>query len=69
MPPFWGKDGGLSPQPFLQSVYSAWRQSGLSSATPKLAGVPRKALGPVVADLGAERAAILAALDLRVTGI
>ncbi len=38
-------------------------------ATPELAGVPRKALGPVVADLGTERAAILAALDLLVTGI
>jgi toxin CcdB len=38
-------------------------------ATPELAGVPRKALGPVVGDLGGERAAILAALDLLVTGI
>lgn len=38
-------------------------------ATPELAGVPRKALGPMVADLGANRAAILAALDLLVTGI
>ncbi|MFN8010987.1 MAG: CcdB family protein [Holophagaceae bacterium] len=38
-------------------------------ATPELAGVPKKALGPVVADLAAERAAILAALDLLIAGI
>jgi toxin CcdB len=38
-------------------------------ATPELAGVPRKALGPVVADLSGQGAVILAALDLLVTGI
>jgi toxin CcdB len=37
--------------------------------TPELAGVPRKALGERVANLAAERAAIIAALDLVLTGI
>ena len=37
--------------------------------TPELAGVPRKALGPRVANLAAERTAIVAALDLAFTGI
>jgi toxin CcdB len=37
--------------------------------TPELAGVPRKALGEVVANLASERAAIVAALDLALTGI
>lgn len=36
--------------------------------TPQLAGVPRKALGPVTADATAHRAAIIAALDLLLTG-
>ena len=37
--------------------------------TPELAGVSRKALGEPVANLSAERAAIIAALDLAITGI
>ena len=37
--------------------------------TPELAGVPRKALGERVANLAPERAAIIAALDLALTGI
>jgi toxin CcdB len=37
--------------------------------TPELAGVPRKSLGSRVANLAAERAAIVAALDLAFTGI
>lgn len=37
--------------------------------TPELAGVARKALGERVANLAAERAAIIAALDLALTGI
>jgi toxin CcdB len=37
--------------------------------TPELAGVSRKALGERVANLAAERAAIIAALDLAFTGI
>ena len=37
--------------------------------TPELAGVPRKALGEPVANLSGERAAIIAALDLAITGI
>lgn len=37
--------------------------------TLQLAGVPRKALGKPVADLSTERAAILAALDLLISGI
>jgi toxin CcdB len=37
--------------------------------TPELAGVSRKALGERVANLAAERAAIIAALDLVLTGI
>lgn len=37
--------------------------------TPELAGVPRKTLGEPVANLSAERAAIIAALDLVITGI
>ena len=37
--------------------------------TPELAGVARKALGERVANLAAERAAIIAALDLVLTGI
>ena len=37
--------------------------------TPELAGVSRKALGERVANLAAERAAIVAALDLAFTGI
>jgi toxin CcdB len=37
--------------------------------TPELAGVPRKALGERVANLAVERAAIVAALDLAITGI
>jgi toxin CcdB len=36
--------------------------------TPELAGVPRKALGERVANLAVERAAIVAALDLAITG-
>ena len=37
--------------------------------TPELAGVSRKALGDRVANLAAERLAIIAALDLTITGI
>ena len=37
--------------------------------TPELAGVSRKALGERVANLAADRAAIIAALDLVLTGI
>jgi toxin CcdB len=37
--------------------------------TPELAAVPRKALGERVGNLAAERAAIIAALDLAFTGI
>jgi len=37
--------------------------------TPELAAVPRKALGERVGNLAAERAAIIAALDLAITGI
>ena len=37
--------------------------------TPEVAGVPRKALGEPVASLATERAAIIAALDLAITGI
>jgi len=36
--------------------------------TPQLAGVPRKTLGPVAGDATAHRAAIIAALDLLLTG-
>jgi toxin CcdB len=37
--------------------------------TPQIAGVALKMLGPAVGSLAAERAAILAALDLLITGI
>jgi toxin CcdB len=37
--------------------------------TPELAGVPRRALGERVANLAPERGAIIAALDLALTGI
>ena len=37
--------------------------------TPELAGVSRKALGERVANLAGERGAIIAALDLALTGI
>lgn len=37
--------------------------------TPQLAGISTHGLGPPVADLSADRAAILAALDFLVTGI
>jgi len=37
--------------------------------TPELAGVARKALGERVANLATERAAVIAALDLVLTGI
>lgn len=37
--------------------------------TPQLAGIATKDLGPAVSDLAAERASILAAVDLLVTGI
>lgn len=37
--------------------------------TPEIAGVSRKALGERVASLAAERAAIVGALDLAITGI
>ena len=37
--------------------------------TPELAGIPRKALGPRVANLATKRPAIVAALDLAFTGI
>jgi toxin CcdB len=37
--------------------------------TPELAGVPRKILGERIANLAAERSAIIAALDLAFTGI
>jgi toxin CcdB len=37
--------------------------------TPEIAGVSRKALGERVASLAAERAAIIAALDVAITGI
>ncbi len=37
--------------------------------TPQLAGIPRKSLGATVADLSAHRDAIIAALDLLITGI
>jgi toxin CcdB len=37
--------------------------------TPQLAGIATKELGPAVSDLSAERASIIAALDLLLTGI
>ncbi len=37
--------------------------------TPQLAGIAKKELGTAVADLGAQRGAIVAALDLLVTGV
>lgn len=37
--------------------------------TPLLAGVPRKALGKPVADVSSQRGAIMAALDMLVSGI
>jgi toxin CcdB len=37
--------------------------------TPELAGVPRRILGERIANLAAERSAIIAALDLAFTGI
>jgi toxin CcdB len=37
--------------------------------TPQLAGIATKELGPAVCDLAAERASIIAALDLLLTGI
>jgi toxin CcdB len=38
-------------------------------ATPQLAGIAARELGPVIADLSAERQTIVAALDLLFTGI
>ena len=38
-------------------------------ATPQLAGIAARELGPVIADLSGERRAIVAALDLLFTGI
>lgn len=38
-------------------------------ATPEMAGVSRKVLGPAIADLSSRRAEIIAALDLLITGI
>ena len=37
--------------------------------TPELAGVPRKALGPMVTTVEAQRSAVMAALDLLISGI
>jgi toxin CcdB len=37
--------------------------------TPELAGVPTKALGAPIGDLSSQRGAIIAALDLVITGI
>ncbi|MBA2593824.1 MAG: CcdB family protein [Gammaproteobacteria bacterium] len=37
--------------------------------TPQLAGAPKKALGPQVASLSAQRDVIVAALDFLITGI
>ena len=37
--------------------------------TPQLAGISTRELGPPIANLSAERASILAALDLLITGI
>ena len=37
--------------------------------TPQMAGVPRKSIGPWVADLARRRDAIVAALDMLVAGI
>ena len=37
--------------------------------TPQLAGIAAKELGPAVSDLASERASIIAALDLLLTGI
>lgn len=37
--------------------------------TPQLAGISKKQLGALVADLSSERDAIIAALDLLITGI
>lgn len=37
--------------------------------SPQLAGVPRKALGPVAGDVSGHRAEIVAALDLLFTGV
>ena len=41
----------------------------LLMVTPELAGVSRKALGEPVGNLSVERAAIIAAIDLAITGI
>jgi len=41
----------------------------LAMLTPELAGVSRKALGEPIANLAHERASIIAALDLVITGI
>ena len=37
--------------------------------TPQMAGIATKQLGPMVADLAAQRDEIIAALDLLITGI
>jgi len=42
---------------------------GYLLVTPQLAGIAARELGPPVADLSGERARILAALDLLITGI
>ncbi len=41
----------------------------MAMLTPELAGVSRKALGEPIANLAQERASIIAALDLVITGI
>jgi toxin CcdB len=55
----------------LKTLMPAFKVEGRAviMATPELAGIPRRNLGPAVADLSAQRSAILAALDLLITGI
>ena len=52
----------------LNPVFEVGGRS-MSMLTPELAGVSRKALGERVANLASERASIIAALDLAITGI
>ena len=56
---------------FLKTLNPVFRINGRNHvmATPEMAGIPRKALGQPVADLSAQRATIIAALDLLITGI
>jgi toxin CcdB len=62
-----GTAGSRSMQPLMPAIRVAGKNYLM--ITPQLAGVAARELGPVVADVSADRSAIVAALDFLISGV